>query len=367
MKIDQLFSTLPFPFRVQTLVPYSLQFESPGLLFDQPNYRNLNDSFWENIDAVGWHTCRAGFAVLVKPLPGDSSRLLVLHGLKVKPFWKQRGGTSGVSIVLDATRVESYVDQFLRELARLATNIDQEIDSRTRALSTENVHEIRSMNTSLYHAGFELQEQLLYDKQKLALAKNVVALSELVSARIELADLATTSLEEHIVQFTAPIPVYKKFDKIVKCYIAYAAKREITITIDGDSRSQTRGIEQFEMIPLIVIDNAVKYSPNKSSIDISIKEHEKYVEVSVTSLGPKIEPHEKNSIFDREVRGVHALKSGQGGSGIGLYFARRLLDSIGAAISIAQESQPVTMGPIQGKSFYLTTFSLKFEKVQQAR
>lgn len=364
MKIDNLFSTLPLPFRVQTSVPYSLQFESPGLLFDQPDYRNLNDSFWESIDSEGWRTCRAGFAVLVKRLPGDSPRFLVLHGLKVKPFWTQRGGTSGVSIVLDVARVESYVDQFLGELVRLSTRIDQEVDSRTRALVTENVHEIRSMNTSLYHAGFELQEQLLYDKQKLALAKNVVALSELVSARIELADLAATSLEEPIVQFTTPIPVYKKFDKIVKCYIAYAAKREIALTIDGDSRSQTKGIEQFEMIPLIVIDNAVKYSPNKRHIDISIRENEKCIDVNVASLGPKIEPHEQQSIFDREFRGVHAVKSGQSGSGIGLYFARRLLNSIGATISIAQESNPIAA---QGKQFYLTTFSLKFEKVQQAR
>ena len=364
MKVDQLFSTLPFPFRVQNSAPYSLQLESSGRLFDQPEYRNLNDSFWEGIDSEGWRTCQAGFAVLVKRLPGDSRRLLVLHGLKVKPFWTQRGGTSGVSIVLNLARFEAYIDHFLGELARLTTRVDQEVDSRTRALATENVHEIRSMNTSLYHAGFELQEQLLYDKQKLALAKNVVALSELVSARIELADLAAASLEELIGKFTAPIPVYKKFDKIIKCYIAYAAKREITLSIEGDSRSQTKGIEHFEMIPLIVIDNAVKYSPNKRTIDISFREDEKFIDVNVTSLGPKIESHEQQSIFDREFRGKHALKSGQGGSGIGLYFARRLLSSIGATISVVQELNPVA---VQAKQFYLTTFSLKFEKVQQAR
>ncbi len=86
--------------------------------------------------------------------------------------------------------------------------------------------------------------------------------------------------------------------------------------------------------------------------------------MNVTSLGPKIEPHEQQSLFDREFRGEHALKSGQGGSGIGLYFARRLLSSIGATISVTQESNPIAVQP---KQFYLTTFSLKFEKIQQAR
>lgn len=364
MKLEHLFSTIPFPFRVQAVNPYSLEMESSGSLVDPPGYRHLNDLFWESIDAEGWHTCRAGFAVLAKKLPGDTNRFLVLHGLKVKPFWTQRGGTNGVSIVLDIARVESYVGRFLSDLARFVKEVDQEVDKRTRALATENVHEIRSMNTSLYHAGYELQDQLLYDKQKLALVKNVVALSELISARIELADLTASSLNEPADLLTAPVSVYRKFDKIVKCYIAYAAKREVSLTLSGDSRSQTKGLEHFEMIPLIVIDNAVKYSPNKRAVEVLFREGLANIVVEVKSLGPKIEAHEMKSIFERETRGENALKSGQSGSGIGLYFARRLLNSIGANISVVQDPTPVAL---QARQFFDTTFLLSFEKVQPGR
>lgn len=364
MKLEHLFSTIPFPFRVQTVYPYSLEAHSLGSLFDQPEYRHLNDLFWESIAAEGWYTCRAGFAVLAKKLPGDTARFLILHGLKVKPFWTQRGGTNGVSIVLDIARVELYASRFLDDLARFVKDVDQEVDQRTRSLATENVHEIRSMNTSLYHAGFELQEQLLYDKQKLALAKNVVALSELVSARIELADLTASSLDAPAGLLTAPISVYRKFDKIIKCYIAYAAKREVTFVLTGDSRSQTKGIEHFEMIPLIVIDNAVKYSPNKRAVEVLFREDAASVMVEVKSLGPKIEAHEVKAIFERETRGDNAIKSGQSGSGIGLYFARRLLGTIGGSISVVQDSTPITL---QARQFYDTTFTLSFEKVQPGR
>lgn len=364
MKLEHLFSTIPFPFRVQAVSPYSLETESSGNLFDQPEYQHLNDLFWDSIDTEGWRTCRAGFAVLAKKLPGDKNRFIVFHGLKVKPFWKQRGGTNGVSIVLDIARVESYVDRFLGEFARFIKEVDQEVDQRTRALATENVHEIRSMNTSLYHAGFELQEQLFYDKQKLPLAKNVVALSELVSARIELADLTASSLDEPAGLFTAPVSVYRKFDKIIKCYIAYAAKREVSLSLSGDSRSQTNGIEHFEMIPLIVIDNAVKYSPNKRAVEVLFREDTANIVVEVKSLGPKIEAHEQKAIFERETRGENAIKSGQGGSGIGLYFARRLLNSIGASITVIQDTTPITL---QARQFFETTFSLSFKKVQSSR
>lgn len=302
--------------------------------------------------------------MLTRKLPGEKNRFLVFHGLKVKPFWTQRGGTNGVSIVLDVETIESYVDRFIGDFGRLIRDVDREVNERTRATVTENVHEIRSMNTSLYHVGFELQEQLLYDKQKLALAKNVVALSELISARIELADLTISSLDDSADLPSAPVPVYRKFDKIIKCYIAYAAKREITFSLNGDSRSQTNGIEHFEMIPLIVIDNSVKYSPNNRTIEVTFQEEASHINVHVKSLGPRIEAHEKDSIFNREIRGEAAIKSGQSGSGIGLYFARRLLKSIGGSITVMQSSAPIAL---QAKQFFETTFSLKFEKIQQGR
>ena len=362
MKIDQLFDSIPFPYRIQTTSPYSVKLASPGHLFDTPSYDGANDNFWESIDSIGWFTCRAGFAVLAKKLPGFPDHLLILHGLKVKPFWVQRGGTKGLSIVLDVDRIDSYVNNLLIEFSRLTEMVDQEIDIKTRVLATENVHEIRSMTTSLYHAGYELQEQLIYDdKHKLALAKNIVALSELISARIELIDLAASGFSNSIGHITTPIPVYRKFDKLIKCYIAYASKREIILNIFGESRSQTRGMEHFEMIPLIVIDNAVKYSPNKKSIDISFREDSYRIYVEVKSLGPKIETSELNCIFDKEVRGKNAISSGQGGSGIGLYFARCLMSSIGANIVVAQENTSTTF---LMRQYYLTTFTLDFEKIQ---
>ena len=359
MKAQHLFSTIPFPFRVQTSSPYAVKIDSRGALFDVPDYRKANDHFWENLSSEGWRTCNAGFAVLVRKLPVATNHFLVLHGLKVKPFWVKRGGTNGISIVLDSSRVDAYANHFISEFARHGLAIDEHIQSRTRALAKENVHEIRSMNTSLYHAGYELQNLVQYDQHQHALAKNIVALSELISARIELADITTANLVKPAIKHATPLIVYRKFDKITKCYIAYAAKRKITITLNGDSRSQTRGIEHFEMIPLIVIDNAVKYSPDNKEVEVNFKEDDKFIFVDVKSLGPKIELQEMQSIFERDVRGTHAINSGKSGNGIGLYFARHLLDSINGVISVAQNPSPVSF---QAKPFYTTTFSLRFEK-----
>ena len=361
MKIEQFFQAIAFPFRVQTSTPYSLAFESKYFLFDVPKYGYLNENFWEAIDSEGWRTCKAGYAVYARKIPGAEKRFLVLHGLKVKGHWTAKGKSEGLSIVLDATKIEKYINNFLFELNNYIEDNAGQVEAQVRSLVTEHVHEIRSMNTSLYHAGYELQEKLRYDERyKLALAKNVVALSELVSVRIELADLAASNLENPAGEFTAPLSAYKKFDKITKCYIAYAAKREITISLSGDSRGLTKGVENFEMLPLIIIDNAVKYSPDKRGIEVVFSEDDSKIFCRVRSLGPKIELPEYVSIFGKEQRGVHAISSGRTGSGIGLYFAKRLLRTINAEISVVQELE---VAVVKARNFFLTTFLLEFVKI----
>lgn len=365
MKLEQIFRPIAFPYRVQRASPYSLEFQSKTPLFDAPKYGSINEEFWKTIDSEGWRTCKAGYAVFTKKIPGSNKQFLILHGLKVKGICTTRGRSEGLSILLEPSKVEAYVEDFLTELVSSLSGFSDQVENRVRALVTENVHEIRSMNTSLYHAGYELQEQLRYDdKYKLALAKNVVALSELVSVRIELADLTASNLSNPAGAVTAPLSVYKKFDKITKCYLAYASKREISINLSGSSLGLTNGVEHFEMIPLITIDNAVKYSPDKMTVDVTIKETATEIRCEVCSLGPKIEDSERESIFERESRGIHAIASGRSGSGIGLNFAKQLMRTINAEFFVSQEPKATK---VKGIDFFPTTFTLIFPRFQVGR
>jgi hypothetical protein len=365
VNIELAFRPIAFPYRVQTASPYSLEFQSTASLFDRPKYGGLNVDFWKTIDSDGWRTCKAGYAVFTKKIPGSRARFLILHGLKVKGICTTRGRSEGLSVLLEPSKVEAYVDSFLQSAVGFLNGFDDQVETRVRALVTENVHEIRSMNTSLYHAGYELQEKLRYDdRYKLALARNVVALSELVSVRIELADLTASNLFNPAGASTAPLSAYKKFDKITKCYLAYASKREISINLSGNSQGLTNGVEHFEMIPLITIDNAVKYSPDKMVIEVMFQENANEIRCEVRSLGPKIEDSEKKSIFEKESRGVHAVASGRGGSGIGLNFARQLMKVISAEIYVSQE---VTATKVKGVEFFPTTFTMVFPRSQAGR
>lgn len=358
MKNVEFFKSVPFPLRIQTIEPHKLIAQSNESFFDSPDYKNANDELWKSISSDGWFRCRHGYSVYCRKIPSAPNHILIIHGLKIIGEWKSRGRDSSFSIVSPREKIVTYIDSLLKSYAEINKKASEEIDTKVKALVTDSIHEIRSMNTSIYHAAYELQSELLYESNlKLALSKNIVALSELMSSRIQLADLVANESTALFDKESTPIAVYKKFEKITKCYIAYAKRRDISINFSGNSKSSIRGVSNFEMIPLILIDNAVKYSPSKREVDVDIQENSTHIICKVTSLGPKIESDEIELIFNREVRGVHAISSGQSGSGIGLSFLKRLLISVDGNISVEQDSTSLRFN---GKSYYQTVFTLKF-------
>lgn len=72
-----------------------------------------------------------------------------------------------------------------------------------------------------------------------------------------------------------------------------------------------------------IIDNAVKYSPDNSTITVSVIPYEMYVAISVRDEGKGIEEGEIAKIFDRFYRSDE--NSDTEGVGLGLYLAREIL------------------------------------------
>ena len=78
-----------------------------------------------------------------------------------------------------------------------------------------------------------------------------------------------------------------------------------------------------------LISNALKYSASCTPIVISIQKGDDQVKVSVTNFGSVISPDEQEQIFTKFYRGNgHS----QPGYGLGLYLARRLVESHGGRI-----------------------------------
>lgn len=81
-----------------------------------------------------------------------------------------------------------------------------------------------------------------------------------------------------------------------------------------------------------VLDNAVKYSPAKSTIRIRVEPMVSYVLIEVEDEGIGIEKSEYPNIFKRFYRGKRPEVEAQEGAGVGLYLVRKIFEEQGGNV-----------------------------------
>ncbi|PYO63591.1 MAG: hypothetical protein DMD28_01735 [Gemmatimonadetes bacterium] len=88
---------------------------------------------------------------------------------------------------------------------------------------------------------------------------------------------------------------------------------------------------------LIVLDNAIKFTPAAGRVRLDVSAEDGRGEVLVSDTGIGIRPDELPHVFERFYRGADAAHHAEG-AGLGLAIARWIADEHGASISIV--SQP---------------------------
>lgn len=81
-----------------------------------------------------------------------------------------------------------------------------------------------------------------------------------------------------------------------------------------------------------LLDNAAKFSPPQSAIDIRAEVAQPSVRISVRDRGPGISPEHWNRVFERFYKVDRARPREAGGFGLGLAISKHLVQSIGGTI-----------------------------------
>lgn len=81
-----------------------------------------------------------------------------------------------------------------------------------------------------------------------------------------------------------------------------------------------------------VLDNAVKYSPGGSAIQIRVEPMVSYVFIEVEDEGIGIEKSEYQNIFKRFYRGKRPEVEAEEGAGVGLYLVRKIFEGQGKCV-----------------------------------
>lgn len=128
-----------------------------------------------------------------------------------------------------------------------------------------------------------------------------------------------------------------------------AGERGFAIDLSGaDGALPARGdAEALERALWNLLDNAVKYSPDRRTVWVTIAREAKDVRIAVRDEGTGIPAEEIDAIFGKFVRGAAARASGAKGTGLGLAMVRHIARGHNGDIAVAS-------APGAGSTFTLT-------------
>lgn len=124
--------------------------------------------------------------------------------------------------------------------------------------------------------------------------------------------------------------------------------RESGIGIDAPKLDESLpAIAEFRrvlQVLLNLIGNALRYSPEGSQVWIRLEEDGGFARVIIADQGPGLDPAQQARVFEKFER---LGRSGDGGSGLGLYISRRLARAMGGELTVES-------APGQGARFVLS-------------
>ena len=225
----------------------------------------------------------------------------------------------------------------------------RQLNSMRRDFISNLSHELRTP-VSVIRANSETLLDGALDNKKdakifaKAILHNSERLSLMVSDLIDLSRIEYGDLKLNIVSID--------LDSFINSFIvsmkSLTKKKGIDILYKPTHKTKIKAdVQALERILTNLIDNAFKYSPDESLIEISTKQDDNNVRVMVADNGVGISEIDKGHIFDRFYRAASARASHNKGSGLGLAIVKNLVNSLNGDVGVSS-------GIHKGSTFWFT-------------
>lgn len=159
--------------------------------------------------------------------------------------------------------------------------------------------------------------------------------------------LARAESDQQIIECDR-VDVETVLEEIVARRTESLESRRIVLSVAAGSPFDVR-VQQYLFSQVIenLLDNAERYSPAGSPVEITVARRGMRIELAVADHGPGIPADEVPHIFAPFFRGTAGRKSESPGSGLGLSVARRIVEAFGGTLELAS-------GPGTGARFVIS-------------
>ena len=202
-------------------------------------------------------------------------------------------------------------------------------------------HELRTPLTSIY--GFAetlLRQDVMFGEEERQTFLRYIAsesqrLTSIVDTLLNVARLDTGDLQVNLSETDVRDVVGQVLDTISA---AEVNGHEFVVELPDEPLAAKADPEKLRQVCSILVDNAIRYSPEGGTVTVGAARREDTVEVSVADEGIGIPQADQDQIFRKFYRGSDAeLRAGAGGTGLGLFIARGLVRAMGGRIWVSSQ------------------------------
>ena len=235
------------------------------------------------------------------------------------------------SLVLKAitsykNNLETKVDERTAELKEARDKLSKLIKEQNRFF-TNISHEFRTPLTLIHGPSKQILERTNDNKIKNdaeLINNNAQKLNRLANqlldiSRIEAGRMKLKTSEQDLV------PILKR---IIYSFKSFAERKSISLNFDSEQQNIFLFIDEDKIDKILsnIISNALKFTPNKGSVNVKSCINQNFVEIKVSDNGIGIPAKEIDMIFDRFYQVDNRLSKEYEGTGVGLSLTKELVE-----------------------------------------
>jgi len=250
----------------------------------------------------------------------------------ITPLRDEHGATAGFLGVIEDVSARYEVDRIKSEFTAV---VSHELRSPLTSIRGSLGLILGAFAQSLPHKVRDLLEIAQSNSDRLVLLINDILDIEKFSAGQMRFDVETVNLGDIVRQ-------------AVESNDGYARKHNVSIALETPDPALGVAVDPDRFVQVLtnLLSNAVKYSPTSGTVHVSGERRDDVVRVSVRDTGPGIPENFRTRIFERFSQADASATREKGGTGLGLYIARRFIEQMQGRIGFDSE-------PGKGATFWV--------------
>ncbi len=270
------------------------------------------------------------------------ARLVVNAGARHFPIERDIEGQK-LSLNHHSAFFWTFLDQATAMIERARVRRDalqiellQRTDALRSALLSSVSHDLRTPLSSIKAAASSLlQEDVEWDEETkrsfaLAIEREADRLNRLVGNLLDMSRIEGGALKAEKEWY----PIEEVINDVIGHMHTLLQDRDVLKDISSDLPPVELDYLQIDQVLTNLIENAVRYTPTHSAIEIAAKRMDEQIMISIADCGPGIPPEDLERIFDKfyRVSGAKRRNSSVMGTGLGLAVCRGLVEAHGGRI-----------------------------------